>query len=344
MAKFLNHFVSRDHEDVFGVVLVNLGTPESPSSSSVRRFLREFLSDTRVVELPKPIWWLILNGIIRPAKSATAYREIWTDEGSPLLLNSMNQAEKLADRLRQAGINNAEVRSAMRYGEPSLRTVIAEFGSLGIDRLLFIPMYPQYSGSTCGSVFDEVANVMRRLRRVPSVRFINNYAQDDAYIRALQATVRAHWATSGQAQKLVMSFHGVPEQFRDNGDPYYDQCKASANRLASALNLTEDQWTMCFQSRVGRQIWLQPYTEDVMKQLPQQGVTCIDVICPGFSVDCLETLEEVNIGYRQLYFDSGGQAFNYITCLNDRPEHIEMLEQMVSRSVSDWIQSSADPV
>ena len=340
MAKFVNHFVVGDGEDCFGVVLVNLGTPRSPEKPDVRRFLRQFLSDTRVVELPKAVFWFILNGIIlviRPGKSAGAYRQIWTDEGSPLMVNSIRQVNALSDCLKEFGVNNVQVRCAMRYGQPSVASVLKDFGGLGIDRLFVLPMYPQYSGSTSGSVFDEFGNVLQTLRRVPALRFINHYSGHDGYIHSLATTVREHWSEHGRAQKLVLSFHGVPKSFAENGDPYFQQCISTAQSLALTLQLSDDQWVLCFQSRVGRQQWLEPYTEHVLKKLPHDGCHSIDVMCPGFSVDCLETLEEVNIGYRELFLESGGKSFNYIPCLNDHPQHIEFLRQVVMESAADWL-------
>lgn len=342
MAKYTNHFASHTNTDAFGVVLVNLGTPSAPDAASVRKFLRQFLSDTRVVELPKWLWQFILNGavlLVRPGKSAKAYQKIWTENGSPLMVNSLSQAEKLKHQLAQMSVTNAHIACAMRYGEPSIDHVIRQLGSRGIDRLFIVPMYPQYSGSTTGSVFDEISNVARTLRRVPSIRFVNRYCNSIHYIDSLRTSVLEHWQNHGRAQKLVMSFHGLPKTFCEKGDPYYDDCVQTAALLAEALGLSSNDWTMCFQSRVGRQQWLEPYTEDVMAALPKQGAKAIDVICPGFSVDCLETLEEVNIGYRKLFLDSGGQTFRYIACLNDHPAHVNMLAQIVLESVPDWIQN-----
>lgn len=340
MARFLNHFADQPDPRAFGVILANLGTPSSVETSSVRQFLRQFLSDPRVVELPKPLWWLILNGVIlviRPSKSAEAYREVWTDEGSPLMVNAQAQVVRLQESLQSRDIANVQVRCAMRYGEPSLTRVMNEFGSLGIDRVVIVPMYPQYSGSTIGSVFDDVGACMARLRRVPAIRFINGYAENELYIEGLRKSVTEQWAKSGRADRLVMSFHGLPQDFCEKGDPYFDQCMATANLLAGKLGLEADEWNMCFQSRVGRQPWLQPYADDVLSDLPNQGVKSIEMMCPGFSVDCLETLEEVAMGYRDLFLESGGERFEYIPCLNDQPEQIELLVDMLMKSAADWV-------
>ena len=319
---------------------MNLGTPDSPEAGSVRKYLRQFLSDTRVVEFPKPLWAVILNCIIltiRPKKSAEAYREIWQDDGSPLMINTIKQVQELEKDLHQKGISNVIVRAAMRYGEPSITKVFDEATERGIRRILVLPLYPQYSGSTIGSVFDAIGDVTRRRRYVPSIRFLNGYAVHKAYIRALQVSVREHWVSNGRAEKLVMSFHGLPQAMSDKGDPYYSECEQTAAALAELLNLQADEWTMCFQSRFGPTAWLQPYTEDVLKQLVSEGITNVDVICPGFSSDCLETLEEINIQYRNLFLNSGGNSFQYIPCLNDHPMHIDMLAQFVLESAADWI-------
>ena len=343
MAKYKNNFVHPSENNRFGVLLVNLGTPKSPKTSDVRRYLRQFLSDSRVVELPKPIWWCILNGVIlvlRPKRSAHAYEAIWTAEGSPLLVNSLQQRDALESYLKSAEVSNAHVGCAMRYGEPSIAHAIEEYENLGIDRILVIPTYPQYAGATTGSVSDEIGNVLRQRRVVPSFRFVNGYAQEPSYIRALQQSVLEHWDQNGQAQKLVISFHGLPEETcsRD-GDPYHSQCLSTADSLAEELDLLEHQWLVCFQSRVGPKEWLQPYAESVFRNLPKEGIQHVDVICPGFASDCLETLEEVDIGYRKLFLESGGRKFHYIPCLNDHPQHILMFAEIVRNSALDWIAS-----
>ena len=341
MAKFKNNFVHPSESGLFGVLLVNLGTPKSPKTSDVRRYLRQFLSDSRVVELPKPIWWCILNGVIlvlRPKRSAHAYKMIWNAEGSPLLVNSFRQRDALETFLKSEAVSNAHVSCAMRYGEPSIAQAIEDFEKLGIDRILVIPTYPQYAGATTGSVLDEIGNVLSKRRFVPSFRFVNGYAQERSYIRALKQSVLEHWDRNGQAQKLVMSFHGLPEETcsRD-GDPYHSQCLLTADLLAEELELPQDRWLVCFQSRVGPKEWLQPYAESVFQNLPKEGIEHVDVICPGFAADCLETLEEVNIGYRKLFLESGGRKFHYIPCLNDHPQHIFMFAEIVRNSALNWI-------
>lgn len=340
MAKYIDNLTRNSKSSQFGVILANLGTPESPSVPSVRRFLRQFLSDTRVVELPKPIWWLILNGIIlvvRPRKSAHAYRSVWEEGGSPLMINVRKQADGLQRYFSSVGCECMLVRHAMRYGKPSIADVLDDFTGQGIERVLVLPMYPQYSGSTTASVFDEIGHALGRRRFIPDIRFMHSYASREEYIECLEQSVRQHWSENGRADCLVMSFHGLPQEICDSGDPYRQQCADTADLLAEALEI--QSWRMCFQSRFGPKAWLQPYAEDVLKELPQRGVSSVDVICPGFSSDCLETLEEVNIRYRELYLKSGGESFNYIPCLNDRIEHIGMLARFVRDSASDWLES-----
>ena len=341
MAKYKNNFVPQSENNRFGVLLANLGTPKSPQTSDVRKYLRQFLSDSRVVELPKPLWWFILNGVIlvlRPKRSAHAYKAIWTQEGSPLLVNSLRQRDALESCLKNENAGNAHVICAMRYGEPSIGQAIVEFEELGIDRIVVMPMYPQYSGPTAGSVFDEIGNVLRLRRIVPSIRFVNGYAQEPPYIFALKQSVLEHWDRNGRGQKLVMSFHGLPEEScsRD-GDPYQSQCFSTARLLAEELELLENQWLVCFQSRFGPKKWLQPYADSVLRNLPKEGIRHVDVICPGFSADCLETLEEVNMGYRELFLESGGKKFHYIPCLNDHPQHINMIAEFIRNTASNWI-------
>ncbi len=338
MVKYIDNFDQKSDSNQFGVILANLGTPDSPSVSSVRRFLRQFLSDTRVVELPKLFWWFILNGIIlviRPRRSAHAYQKVWQEGGSPLMINAVKQATNLEQTLNSNESNNVLVRHAMRYGTPSIAQVFDEFTAMGISRVLVLPMYPQYSGSTTASIFDEIGKVLGKRRFVPDIRFMHAYASRTEYIQCLEQTIRQHWSVNGQSDYLLISFHGLPQQVCDEGDPYERQCIETANLLADRLKL--ENWNWCFQSRFGPKQWLQPYADQVITDLPKKGFKRIDVVCPGFSSDCLETLEEVNIGYRELFLESGGEEFRYIPCLNDRIEHIEMLAQFVRQSAADWI-------
>ncbi len=338
MTKFANNFDSSVKSSVVGVVLVNLGTPDSPDSSSVRQFLRQFLSDPRVIEVPKPIWWCILYGVIlvfRPSRSAAAYKKIWTPEGSPLMVNTVEQVEALQQRL---GHQRCLVRHAMSYGEPSVDQVFDELTGLGVQRIVVVPMYPQYSGTTVGSVFDSIGKVLQHRRYVPSIRFVSGYEVHESYIGSLAASIQEHWSEHGRAERLLMSFHGIPQEYADKGDPYDLQCRQTAKMLADQLSLDADSWQLSFQSRVGAKPWLQPYTDDALLAMAKEGITSVDAICPGFSVDCLETLEEVNMEYNELFLNAGGKSFNYIPCLNARPSHIEMLHNIVFEAAGSWLQ------
>lgn len=332
MAKFSDNFLPSEENCPVGVVLVNLGTPSEPSVSAVRRYLREFLSDKRVIELPFVIWFFILNCIIlltKPSKSLEAYEKVWSSEGSPLLANTKKQAEALEKKLSNSDGRNAVVRCAMRYGQPSIENVLDELTQSGIERIVILPMYPQYSGSTIGSVFDEVGNVLKTRRYVPTIQFISGYSGNEDYINCLAYSIRARWNQHGKSERLVISFHGLPQSYVEKGDPYERQCRKDAELLAGNLGLGDDEWVICFQSRFGATPWLQPYTDVVLEELAMSGVESIDVICPGFAADCLETLEEVNMQYRELFLEKGGKAFQYIPCLNDNPCHIEALARLV---------------
>ncbi len=338
MPKYIDNLAPNTAPAQLGVILANLGTPESPSTSSVRRFLRQFLSDPRVVELPKWLWWFILNGIIlvvRPRRSAQAYAKVWQDGGSPLMINARSQAEKLERLMNDNGTRHVVVRHAMRYGDPTIADTMDQMTAQGITQVLIISMYPQYSGSTSASIFDEIGDTMAKRRFVPDIRFMNGYANRTEYIECLARKVRQHWSDQEPAECLVMSFHGLPQEVCDAGDPYQSQCNETAELLASELK--SHHWRICFQSRFGPKTWLQPYAEDVFTELTEQGIKSVDVLCPGFSVDCLETLEEVNMGYRELFLSSGGEVFNYIPCLNDSDEHIQMLSRFVHGAAGDWL-------
>ncbi|MDT4329837.1 ferrochelatase [Methylomonas sp. MED-D] len=312
-----------------GVLLVNLGSPASTKIGDVRRFLREFLGDPRVVNLPRPLWWLILNLFIlpfRPKKSAHAYRAIWTEQGSPLIVFTRRLAEKLAARLAGTDI---QVEYAMRYGKPALAEKLAEFKQNGVEDIVVVPLYPQYSSTTTASIFDVVAEVFVGWRHLPSLRFIGEFHQHPAYIRAVADSVRTHWAEHGQADCLLMSFHGLPAKLTELGDPYFYQCQATAKRIAEQLELADGQWRLVFQSRFGRAEWLKPYCVEVLAELPTQGIRNIDVLCPGFSVDCLETLEEIAIANREIFLEAGGETYRYIPALNDSDAHVEVMQALI---------------
>ena len=320
------------------VLLCNLGTPDEPTAPALRRYLAEFLGDHRVVEIPRPIWWLILHGIIlrtRPAKSAKKYASIWTPEGSPLKVWTSKQATLLRGWLGERG-HHVTVRYAMRYGNPSIASELDQLKAEGATRILIVPLYPQYSGTTTASVFDAVYTWAATVRHLPELRFVNRYHDDSAYIDALVRRVREHWMQHGQAEQLVMSFHGVPERTLHLGDPYHCECLKTARLLAERLGLSKDRYRVTFQSRFGKAKWLQPYTEPTLVALAQGGVKSVQVICPGFTGDCLETLEEIAQEAREAFLHAGGQTFDYIPCLNDSDAWITALSGIAERHLAGW--------
>ncbi len=317
-----------------GVLVVNLGTPDAPTTAAVRRFLRQFLSDPRVIEYPRLIWWLILNLVvllIRPARSAAAYRKIWTAAGSPLRVNSEALTNKLRDHLQLTAKNPVMVELAMTYGRPSIRSALDKLLANGARRIVTLPLYPQYSGSTTAAVFDVVMRTLGRQRWLPEFRFINDYHDAPAYIGALAASVRESWEEYGRGDKLLMSFHGIPKSSVRDGDPYHRQCQTTAGLLGKELELDDDAWIISFQSRVGREEWLDPYTDETIRNLGKQGLPQLDVVCPGFSTDCLETLEEIamqNVGF---FSAAGGGTLHYIPALNAREDHVRFLAQLIQQ-------------
>ncbi|MEZ5739883.1 MAG: ferrochelatase [Burkholderiaceae bacterium] len=327
------------------VLLVQLGTPERPEAGPVRRYLRQFLSDPRVVEIPRAIWWPILNGAIlptRPARSARKYASIWTDKGSPLLVHTKAQASLVRGYLGNEGLD-VDVAFAMRYGEPSIGATLRELREKNLTRLLVVPMYPQYAGSTTATVFDEVARELSGWRNLPELRFVRGFHDQAAYIDALAARVRQSWGNDGPPDVLLMSFHGVPRRSLLAGDPYHCECLATGRLLAEKLQLPGGRWQVSFQSRFGRAEWLQPYTEATLKDLAKAGHQRVDVVCPGFVADCLETLEEIAIEARETFLAAGGADFRYIPCLNDRPEFIRALTSLVQAQTSGWRVSRKTP-
>jgi len=321
-----------------GVLLCNLGTPEAPTAPALRRYLAEFLSDPRVVEIPRLLWLVILHGIIlrvRPAKSAAKYATVWMKEGSPLKVWTERQAKLLQGLLGERG-HQLQVRHAMRYGQPSIASQLDAFKAEGVTRILVLPAYPQYSGATTASVIDAVARWALKTRHVPELRFINRYHDDPAHIRALADSVRRHWTTHGQGDKLVMSFHGMPERTLHLGDPYHCECLKTGRLLAQALGLREDQYLVSFQSRFGKAKWLEPYTEPTLRQLAANGLKSVDLVCPGFSADCLETLEEIAQEAKEAFETSGGQRFSYIPCLNDDLQGMRALAELAERHLQGW--------
>jgi ferrochelatase len=324
------------------VLLINLGTPAAPTAAAVRPYLKQFLSDARVVEIPALLWWPILNGVIltlRPRRSAAKYAAIWTPAGSPLLVNSEQQALLLRGWLGDRGLD-LDVALAMRYGEPSVERVMAQLQARRVDRLLVLPLYPQYSATTTATAFDAVNAVLARVRNVPEVHWVKHFFDHRGYIEALKARVLEHWRKFGRAQdeggKLVMSFHGVPRRTLDLGDPYHCECHKTARLLAEALGLDPHEYAVSFQSRFGRAEWLRPYTASVLQELGAGGAKRVDVICPGFVADCLETLEEIAIEGRQVFTRAGGGTFHYVPALNDSPAFIDALVDLVRLHTGGW--------
>ena len=327
-----------------GVLLVNLGTPDEPTAASVRKYLSQFLSDSRVVEIPRAVWLPILHGVIlrkRPAASAKNYKKIWSDEGSPLLAISQKQRKLLQHEMEKRFNGPVHVELAMRYGNPSIESGLNALQEKGARRLLILPLYPQYSATTTATTFDEVAKVLRGWRWIPELRFINQYCDQPEYINALAESVKAHWKTvTTQADILMMSFHGLPKRNLDLGDPYYCQCHKTGRLLAEKLGLKDEQWKMTFQSRFGKAEWLKPYTEQTLKSLPSEGIKSVDIICPGFPADCLETLEEINQENREYFMEAGGENYQYIPALNTESSHIRALSELIFQHTQGWLETS----
>ncbi len=330
---------AHDAPERLGVLLLNLGTPDAPTPSAVRRYLAEFLWDPRVVEVPRPLWWLILHGVIlrvRPRRSAKAYQAVWTDQGSPLLAIARAQAAGLQQRLIQCIGEGVHVELAMRYGDPSVSEALQRIREAQVRRLLVLPLYPQYSATTTASSFDAVTAELRTWRWLPELRFVNQYHDEPAYIGALAGSIRAFWSEHGRPTRLLFSFHGIPMRYFMAGDPYHCHCHKTARMVAERLGLDAEHWAVSFQSRVGREEWLQPYTDATLKRWGGEGVNSVHVVAPGFSADCLETLEEIDVENRGYFLEAGGQSYGYIPCLNDSPAHLDMLAGLVQRHACGW--------
>ncbi len=337
---------SHGQPERLGVLVTNLGTPDAPTPSALRRYLAEFLSDPRVVEVPRPLWWLILHGVIlriRPRRSAKAYAGVWEPEGSPLLIHTARQAEGIREALKKKYGTNVVVGFAMRYGNPSIPKVLDEMQEQGVRKLLVLPLYPQYSASTSASTFDAISNDFRQRRWLPDLRFVSHYPDYPPYIEAMARHIEAHWANHGRNEKLVLSYHGVPLKYLLKGDPYHCECHKTSRLLAQRLGLSEEDYLTTFQSRFGREEWLKPYTDETLKSLPEKGVKSIDVFCPGFSSDCLETVEEIDEENRDYFMEAGGQRFSYIPALNATPGHIEALVQLIEDNLQGWTVPRNDP-
>ncbi|HEX2138330.1 MAG TPA: ferrochelatase [Woeseiaceae bacterium] len=327
-----------DGGETLGVLVVNLGTPDAPTPAALRRYLRQFLSDTRVVELPPWLWFPVLHGFVlrvRPARSAAMYRQIWTERGSPLLFHSLDLARALQAALTQRLDRRVVVELGMSYGKPSIDSALQKLEEQGAGRIVALPLYPQYAASTTGSAFDRLARALAARRRVPGVTFIDQYHDETGYIAAIAGSVREFRERYGRGERLLFSFHGLPRRMVEKGDPYAEQCRTTAKLVAEALGLGQDEWEVAFQSRVGRQAWLEPYTEDTIASWGRKGMQKVDAVCPGFAVDCLETLEEVRLRYAEAFNAAGGGELRYIPALNERPEHVEFLGGLIARYAPD---------
>ncbi|WP_028455163.1 ferrochelatase [Chitinilyticum litopenaei] len=346
MPRFLAEPAFRhDQAAAIGVLLVNLGTPTAPTAKAIRPWLKEFLSDPRVVELPRLLWLPILHGFIlpfRPGKTAAKYAAIWQKDGSPLAIWTEKQAKLVKGWLGERHGQQLRVRHAMRYGQPGIREGVAALKAEGCDRILIVPLYPQYSASTSATVIDEAARTFAQLRNQPGLRTVRSFHDHPGYIDALASRVRGHWQSNGRGDYLLMSFHGVPRYTLDKGDPYFCHCHKTARLLAEALGLNKEQWGLSFQSRFGKAEWLKPYTTDTLHELGKRGAGVLDVICPGFVADCLETLEEIALEGKQDYLAAGGREYRYIPCLNDQAEWIAALSGLVESQLSGWLTNGKD--
>ncbi|HZV98195.1 MAG TPA: ferrochelatase [Methylophilaceae bacterium] len=328
-----------------GILLVNLGTPDEPSAPALKRYLRQFLSDRRVIEIPRPIWWGILNGIIlnlRPRKSAEKYAHIWTAEGSPLLVHTQKQAKLLQGYLGTRIASPFRVEFGMRYGNPSIASALEKLKAQNCDRILVFPLYPQYAASSTATAMDAVWRVLMRTRNMPGVRAIKHYHDHPSYIVALAQSVRQHWAEHDRPDKLIMSFHGVPRFTLDRGDPYHCECHKTARLLAEELGLDQSQYMVCFQSRFGRAEWLKPYLAPTLQELGKQKLKRVDVICPGFASDCLETLEEIAMEGKTTFIGAGGGEFHYIPALNEREAWIDAMCDIALDNLQGWVSREWD--
>ncbi len=324
-----------------GILLVNLGTPAAPTTNELRRYLAEFLADPRITEMPRWLWWLILHGIIlriRPRRSALKYQKIWTDAGSPLLNISYLQKQAMHQAIEAHFFGPMMIALGMRYGNPSIAAGLEHLRQANARRILILPLYPQYSSTSTGSVFDAVADVLKRWRWLPDIRFISHYHDQPGYIHALVTQIKNYWANRGIPDKLLFSFHGIPKRFFLAGDPYYCECYKTARLVTEQLDLPEEKWQVVFQSRFGREEWLKPYTDQTLTALGKMGTQRVDVICPGFAADCLETLEEIDRENRRIFIQAGGKEFHYIPALNDNVEHMQALLELVVQHTQGWLE------
>lgn len=322
-----------------GVLITNLGTPDAPTPAALRKYLGEFLSDPRVIETPKLIWWFVLHCIIlriRPRRSAEAYEKVWTENGSPLLDISIKQADKIQTELSKRVDGPIKVELAMRYGNPSIESGLEKLRDANAKRILIFPLYPQYSAATTASTFDAVADVLKKWRLIPEIRMINHYHDNADYINALANSIKQYWQNNFKPEKLLFSFHGLPKDYFLAGDPYHCECYKTARLVAERLELNDDEWQLTFQSRFGPREWLQPYTDITLKELATNGIKSVQIVCPGFSADCLETIEEIDMQNRDFFTEAGGEEFSYIPALNDSAEHIDVLSKIIQTHCKGW--------
>lgn len=335
------------HVPAVGVLLTNLGTPEAPTAQALRPYLREFLSDPRVIELPRWQWLPILNLFVlprRPKESAKLYAKVWTDQGSPLLVITRRIADAVQAALSEKLGTPLYVEIGMRYGEPSISKALHALRAKGCRRLLVLPLYPQYSATTTGTTIDALTEELVRWRWIPELRTIHSYHDDPGYIDALAASIRETWDKGGPPRKLLFSFHGIPRRYFENGDPYHCLCHKTARLVAQVLGLEDAQYDVAFQSLFGREEWLQPYTEDTIRAMAAAGIESLDVVCAGFSADCLETLDEIDREYREVWNEAGGDdgRYRYIPALNDRPDHISFLTELLLRNLGGWVSPASE--
>jgi ferrochelatase len=330
---------THSQNDKVGVLVTNLGTPDAPKKAELKRYLKEFLSDPRVVEVPRLLWWMILNLVIlniRPKRSAKAYETVWSDRGSPLMYYTHDQANALRDKLQHQHGDNVVVDFAMRYGSPSVDSVVDKMLQQGVRKLLVLPLYPQYCASTTGSTFDAIAHSFSKRRWIPELRFVTHYHDNPDYINAVADKIKAHWHEHGRADKLIFSYHGIPKRYLLNGDPYHCECHKTSRLIAQALGIEADEHFTSFQSRFGREEWLKPYTDESLKAFPKQGVKSVQIVCPGFAADCLETIEEIGEENREYFIEAGGERYEYIAALNADEAHIQALTNLLESHLQGW--------
>ena len=339
MVKYIGE---KDYEhgskEKIGVLITNLGTPDAPNRKELKVYLNQFLSDPRVIELPKILWQILLKLVIlqvRPSKSAEAYKQIWTDKGSPLLDIANRQLSKIQSSFSSKS-ENIVFEVGMRYGNPSIPNALLKLQKKQVRRLLVLPMYPQYCAATTGSTFDEVTNVLQKWRWIPEMRFINQYFEEKNYIEALSNSISTFWKNNQKPQKIIFSYHGIPKRYLTNGDPYHCFCLKTTRLVKEHMDLSDDEIMTTFQSRFGREEWLKPYTSETLKELPKQGIKNIHIISPGFSSDCLETLEELEEENKEYFMESGGESYNYIPCLNDNEDHIDVFVNLIKKHIQGW--------